>query len=48
MTFDEYQKQAFLTDWPKGISSVSTEFFAIALGLGGEAGEILEKLKKIY
>lgn len=48
MTFEEYQKLAKRTDYEKGIPSISAEFFAILLGFGGEAGEIMEKFKKIY
>jgi NTP pyrophosphatase (non-canonical NTP hydrolase) len=48
MEIKEYQKLAALTDYPKGIKYDSVEFFAILLGLSGEAGEIMEKFKKIY
>lgn len=48
MTFDEFQKKSALTDYPKGLNPISAEFFAIVLGLGGEAGEVMEKFKKIY
>lgn len=48
MTLEEYQKEAKKTDYQGEISIKSTDFFAIALGLAGETGEILEKLKKIY
>jgi NTP pyrophosphatase (non-canonical NTP hydrolase) len=48
MELSEYQKKALVFDYPVGISIKSTEFFAILLGLAGEAGEISEKFKKIY
>lgn len=48
MTFEEYQKQALTTDHSDGADTTSTDFFAIILGLAGEAGEVSEKFKKIY
>ena len=48
MTFEEYQKGALDTDSSVGHDTVSSQFFAIALGLMSEAGEVGEKLKKIY
>ncbi len=48
MTFDEYQKQALITDHSMGADTTSPDFFAIVLGLAGEAGEVSEKFKKIY
>lgn len=48
MDFNEYQKQALVTDSSVGSDTVSSDFFAIALGLMSEAGEVGEKLKKIY
>lgn len=48
MTFDEYQKLALITDSSAGKDTLSTDFFAVALGLMSEAGEVGEKLKKIY
>lgn len=50
MTFDEYQKQAIVTDTfggkPQPITSPA--FFSKLLGLVGESGEVAEKFKKIY
>ena len=48
MTFDEYQKQALLTDGTVRSSTISAKFSSIVLDLSGEAGEIAEKFKKIY
>lgn len=48
MTFEEYQKQAITTDHSAGTEPTNVDFFAIVLGLAGEAGEISEKFKKIY
>ncbi|MDQ5950716.1 MAG: hypothetical protein QG585_658 [Patescibacteria group bacterium] len=48
MTFDEYQQKALLTDGTVGSSTISAKFISIVLGLSGEAGEIVEKFKKIY
>ncbi len=48
MTFDEYQKQALITDHSMVADTTSPDFFAIVLGLAGEAGEVSEKFKKIY
>lgn len=50
MTFDEYSKQAIVTDkYGGGIQKVDSHaFMASLLGIGGEAGEITEKVKKIY
>jgi NTP pyrophosphatase (non-canonical NTP hydrolase) len=48
MTFDEFQKEALTTDHSVGKDTTSVDFFAIVLGFAGEAGEISEKLKKIY
>jgi NTP pyrophosphatase (non-canonical NTP hydrolase) len=48
MTFEEYQKQALTTDHSRDVDTTSTDFFAIVLGLAGEAGEVSEKFKKIY
>jgi len=50
MTFDEYQKQALITDVFDGSerSVASQAFFSKLLGLVGETGEIAEKFKKIY
>ncbi len=48
MTFEEFQKQALATDHSVGQPSTSVDFFAIVLGFAGEAGEISEKMKKIY
>lgn len=48
MTFDDYQKQALRTDHSKGLEPNNPDFFAIVLGLAGEAGEVSEKFKKLY
>ena len=48
MTFDEYQKKALETDHSVGTDTTSVDFFAIVLGLAGEAGEVSEKFKKLY
>jgi NTP pyrophosphatase (non-canonical NTP hydrolase) len=48
MTFEEYQKQALTTDHSVGKNTNDPDFFAIVLGLAGEAGEVSEKFKKIY
>lgn len=48
MTFDEYQKRALETDHSAGADPTNVDFFAVVLGLAGEAGEISEKFKKIY
>jgi len=48
MTFEEYQKQAAITDHSVGSTLVSADFMAIILGLAGETGEVCEKFKKIY
>lgn len=47
-TFNEYQKQALVTDHSAGLELNDPDFFAIVLGLAGEAGEVSEKFKKIY
>lgn len=43
MTFDEYQKQALATAQDEGV-----EVMHRILGLVGEAGEVAERIKKIY
>jgi NTP pyrophosphatase (non-canonical NTP hydrolase) len=50
MTFDEYQKQAITTDTAKGVMQgiADPAFLEKAFGLVGEAGEVAEKLKKIF
>lgn len=50
MTFDEYQKQAIVTDTDGGVMHGLTDkgFLDKAFGLVGESGEFAEKLKKIY
>jgi len=50
MTFDEYQKEAIVTDtFSKSERSIkNTSFFEKLLGLVGETGEVAEKFKKIY
>lgn len=50
MTFDEYSDQAIVTDkYGGGVQKVDSHaFIASLLGIGGEAGEITEKIKKIY
>lgn len=48
MKLSEYQKRALETDHSAGVDTVSADFFAIILGLAGEAGEVSEKFKKIY
>lgn len=50
MTFDEYSTQAIVTDkYGGGVQKVDSHaFMASLLGIGGEAGEITEKVKKIY
>lgn len=51
MTFAEYQKKAHSTaQYPQifvGESTVSSDFIYPALGLAGEVGEVIEKIKKI-
>lgn len=44
MTFDEYQQQSATT----AIYDKKLKVLYPALGLGGEAGEVLEKVKKCY
>ncbi|OHA26608.1 MAG: hypothetical protein A3D52_00870 [Candidatus Taylorbacteria bacterium RIFCSPHIGHO2_02_FULL_44_36] len=45
MTFEEYQKKSRKTAlYPK----VGTSFVYPTLGLAGEAGEVVEKVKKIF
>lgn len=44
MNFNEYQKLAKATD----IYSEKYAFFCHVLGLAGEAGEVIDKVKKIY
>ncbi len=48
MTFDEYQKQALTTAYidPKYVSTLM-EKTIWAMGVAGEAGEVVEKWKKI-
>jgi NTP pyrophosphatase (non-canonical NTP hydrolase) len=50
MTFDEYQKKAITTDTAKGVMQgiADPAFLEKAFGLVGEAGEVAEKLKKIF
>ncbi len=48
MTFDEFQKEALSTDHSVGLDPTTVDFFAILLGLAGEAGEVSEKFKKLY
>ena len=54
MTFDDYQQQARTTAaYPKDDGNFSSDGEAVALtyptmGLVGEAGEVAEKVKKIY
>jgi len=50
MTFDEYQKQAILTDSFDGktVDIDSHAFISKLLGLVGESGEVAEKFKKIF
>jgi len=45
MTFDEYQKQALTTAIHHPNSEMDKTIFA--LGIAGEAGEVIEKWKKI-
>lgn len=49
MNFNDYQKQAILTDSFSGKAAKVTDpaFVAKLLGLVGEAGEVAEKFKKI-
>lgn len=49
MTFDEYQKQAKLTDLTAGRGSgvMSISFMDKVLGLAGESGEFADKIKKL-
>ena len=48
MTFDEYQKKALSTNLAGKNKSIGSHDFLInALGLVGESGEFLEKIKKI-
>ena len=51
MTFDEYQKQAMITDvFTLGDSAfklTDPAYIAKVLGLVGEAGEVAEKFKKL-
>lgn len=48
MKFDDYQKQAIVTDAFGGKGDVnSVAFINKVLGLVGETGEVAEKLKKI-
>lgn len=50
MTFDEYQDIAITTDTFGGKMNAPTDlgFLEKAFGLSGEAGEVAEKLKRIY
>jgi len=45
MTFDEYQKQALTTAIPYPDQLMSNTI--LAMGVAGEAGEVIEKWKKI-
>lgn len=49
MTFDDYQKQAIVTDSFEGktVAIDSHAFMSKLLGLVGESGEVAEKFKKI-
>jgi NTP pyrophosphatase (non-canonical NTP hydrolase) len=50
MNFDEYQKEAIITDtYSKSKHDLKhISFFEKLLGLVGETGEVAEKFKKIY
>ncbi len=48
MNLNEYQQEAIKTDSSANEDVVSAQFFSIILGFGGEAGEVMEKFKKIY
>lgn len=50
MTFNEYQDKAITTDTFGGKmeSAIDLGFLEKAFGLTGEAGEVAEKLKRIY
>lgn len=49
MTFDDYQKQAITTDAYGGKGDVtSLAFINKVLGLAGESGEVIEKVKKLH
>jgi NTP pyrophosphatase (non-canonical NTP hydrolase) len=45
MDFNEYQKKAIET---AGYPTIGEKFVYPALGLAGESGEVLEKIKKIF
>lgn len=45
MTFDDYQKQALITNITVG--DIQTDRSILALGIAGEAGEVADKWKKI-
>jgi NTP pyrophosphatase (non-canonical NTP hydrolase) len=50
MNFNEYQKQALLTELmerPQKVNANDPSFVAKVLGLAGEAGEVSDKIKKI-
>lgn len=44
MTFNEYQEKAFET----GLDISKQDLFYPALGLAGESGEVVDKIKKFY
>ena len=49
MTFNDYQKQAISTDSYGGKGDIlSTAFINKILGLAGETGEVVEKVKKLH
>jgi NTP pyrophosphatase (non-canonical NTP hydrolase) len=49
MTFDEYQEKSLKTNlYPKDDKNFSHPVTYSVLGLVGEAGEVADKLKKIY
>jgi NTP pyrophosphatase (non-canonical NTP hydrolase) len=49
VTFDDYQKQAITTDAYGGKGDItSLAFINKILGLAGESGEVVEKVKKLH
>lgn len=48
MDLNEYQKRAAVYDLGKGQGELlGKDFMAVVLGLSGEAGEVMEKFKKV-